>query len=208
MVAGVDHGGGIDEDCRRSLPRRFLLRIFLQRGQYHAVDRSESGAMQWTEAPNSNPRCSLQCLEGTPWVVGRKNGRHRPKWPSWWGRETLPILRRTCVGLSTRIIFCCSSDATGKKLHVIDITCYSCVACGKLYKNFVYYCLPTFYDIPQDNSILPPPIAIDKVMHYLSPRLTTSEEVLSTRPDSCYREILAWNLIGFPSDPLPVLHTF
>jgi len=115
VVAGVDHGGGIDEDCRQSLPRRFLLRIFLQRGQYHAVDRSESGAMQWTEAPNSNPRCSLQCLEGTPWVVGRKNGRHRPKWPSWWGRETLPILRRTCVGLSTRIIFCCSSDATGKK---------------------------------------------------------------------------------------------
>jgi len=40
------------------------------------------------------------------------------------------------------------------------------------------------------------------------PTLTTFEEVSSTRPDSCYRENLAWDLIGFPFGPLPVLHTF
>jgi len=38
--------------------------------------------------------------------------------------------------------------------------------------------------------------------------VTTFEEVLSHRPDSNHEEILAWGLIGFPSGPLPVLHTY
>ncbi len=38
MVAGVGHGECINEDHRQSLPRKFLLQIFLQHGQYHAVN--------------------------------------------------------------------------------------------------------------------------------------------------------------------------
>jgi len=104
-VAGVCHGGCGGEDRRRSLPIASLLRSRLRQWQYHAGGRSDSVAGRWAEVPNPNTRCSLQCLEGTPWVFDWRNGRHWPEWPSWWGRKSLPILRRTCVELSTKKIF-------------------------------------------------------------------------------------------------------
>jgi len=42
----------------------------------------------------------------------------------------------------------------------------------------------------------------------LSCQLTTFTQVLIPRPDSHPVGILAWSLVGFPSDPLPFLHSF
>jgi len=38
--------------------------------------------------------------------------------------------------------------------------------------------------------------------------VTTFIQVLTTRPDQNFKEILAWNLSGFPSSPLPVYICF
>jgi len=73
---------------------------------------------------------------GTPWVFGQRNGRHRPEWPSWWGQKTLSILCRTCVELSTKIIFAGSINATGKKCFHLNNNFLSNLSCIFFYLYF------------------------------------------------------------------------